>query len=128
MTLPLGPGNNAVNAAATVRAAGAIGMIFYDDVDGPIPNFGGLNVTPSFPQIGISKSDGELLAEAYGPYPPFAPTSPLTGTMEVVPTVVQNYMNIAVSKTSSPLSKDDWFKYQFTTCLLYTSPSPRDRS
>ncbi len=116
ITFPLGPGNNAVNVATVVRNAGAVGLILYDDVDQPIPNFGGLNVTPSFPQIAISKADGEKLAAAYGAYPPFPTTSPLNGTMAVLSSAItKNYMNIAVSKTSSPLSTNDWYKYQFTT-------------
>jgi PA domain len=115
-TLPLGPGNNAVSVASLVRSYGAIGVIIYNDVNGPIPNFGGLSVTPSYPQIGISLQDGLALAGAYGSYPPFPSVSPLNGTLTTLPSsIVKNYMNIAVSKNSTPLSTNDWYKYQFTT-------------
>lgn len=121
-TLPLGPGNNAVSVASLVRSYGAIGVILYDDVNGPLVNFGGLNVTPSYPQITISLQDGLALAAAYGSYPPFPSISPLNGNITLLPSSTnKNYMNIAVSKNSAPLNTNDWYKYQFTTNYWLTA-------
>lgn len=120
LTFPTIPGG-VVSVATLLRNAGATGYILYNDQEQPIPNFGGLVSTPSFPQIAISKEDGELLASAYGAYPPFLPASPLVGTMAAIPSVIQNYMNIAVSKTSAPLSTNDWYNYQLTTDYWLTA-------
>lgn len=115
-TLPLGPGNNARSVATLVRSYGAIGVILYDDQNEALVNFGGLNVSPSYPQLTISLADGLALAAAYGSYPPYSGVSPLNGTLSALTAPIQkNYMNIAVSKTSAPLSVNDWYTYQFTT-------------
>lgn len=84
--------------------AGAVGVIFYDNVTGSLPNLAGLPGA-TIPVITISLADGTLLSS----------NIPATGTIKDVPRIQQNYMNIAVSKTSAPLSTNDWYKYQFTT-------------
>lgn len=85
--------------------AGAVGVIFYDNIIGPLLNLAGL-IGATIPVISISLADGTLLSS----------NIPATGTMSALSVVkTLNYMNIAVSKTSAPLSTNDWYKYQFTT-------------
>lgn len=100
------PGSAFTAKVKAAQNAGAIGVILFDNVVGPLTNATGVDPTITIPSVRITLADGNLLLA----------NMPVMGSISSLSTIIiRNYMNIAVSKTSAPLSTNDWYKYQFTT-------------
>lgn len=93
-------------------AAGAIGCIIYDSTGSDFSS--GIFGSTLIPTILVDYATGQLLLANSTS----TSSSPLIGTMDHALIVTQSStFNIAVSKTSSPKSTTDWYKYQFATAI-----------
>ncbi len=96
-------------------AAGAIGCIFYDSTG---LDFKGSSINGStlIPSILVDYASGQTL---------LSNLSGLSGTIKHAATQsYSNFFNLAVSKTSTPKTSLDWFKYQYTNAFYNSIKEP----